>query len=129
MFNRDVMCINDLVDGITLYKIYTATHIEHKDNEVYYGIVDDYGVYNMFKQRRFVTVNEKMINSICEYKSNINMEKLTITRLCLEEILQNKIELESENDLQDSVSYGLNLTIKNLKEVIKIIDDKLEDYR
>lgn len=57
------------------------------------------------------------------------MEKLTITRLCLEEILQNKIELESENDLQDSVSYGLSLTIKNLKEVIEIIDDKLEDYR
>ena len=71
MFNRDVMCINDLVDGITLYKIYTATHIEYKDNEVYYGIVDDYGVYNMFKQRRFVTVNEKMINSICEYKNKL----------------------------------------------------------
>lgn len=47
--------------------------------------------------------------------SNINMENLATTRLCLEEILQEKIELESENDLQDSVSYGLNLIIRNLK--------------
>ena len=61
--------------------------------------------------------------------SNINMENLAITKLCLEEILQDKIELESENDLQDSVSYGLNLSIKNLKDVIEIIDEKLEDYR
>lgn len=61
--------------------------------------------------------------------SNINMENLAITKLCLEEILQDKIELESENDLQGSVSYGLNLSIKNLKGVIEIIDEKLEDYR
>lgn len=61
--------------------------------------------------------------------SIINMENLAITKLCLDEILQDKIELESENDLQDSVNYGLNLNIKNLKEVIKIIDKKLEDYR
>lgn len=61
--------------------------------------------------------------------SIINMENLAITKLCLDEILQDKIELESENDLQDSVNYGLNLNIKNLKEVIKIIDEKLEDYR
>ena len=61
--------------------------------------------------------------------SNINMENLATTRLCLEEILQEKIELESENDLQDSLNYGLNLTIRNLKGVIEIIDEKLEDYR
>ena len=61
--------------------------------------------------------------------SNINIENLTITKLCLEEMLQDKIELESENDLQDSVSYGLNLTIRNLKGAIEIIDEKLEDYR
>ena len=61
--------------------------------------------------------------------SNINMKNLAITKLCLEEILQEKIELESENDLQDSVSYGLNLTIRNLKGAIEIIDEKLEDYR
>jgi hypothetical protein len=61
--------------------------------------------------------------------SNINMENLATTRLCLEKILQEKIELESENDLQDSVSYGLNLAIRNLKGVIEIIDEKLEDYR
>ena len=61
--------------------------------------------------------------------SNINMENLATTRLRLEEILQEKIELESENDLQDSVNYGLNLTIRNLKGVIEIIDEKLEDYR
>ena len=28
-----------------------------------------------------------------------------------------------------SVSYGLNLTIRNLKGAIEIIDEKLEDYR
>ena len=61
--------------------------------------------------------------------SNINMKNLAITKLCLEEILQEKIELESENDLQDSVSYGLNLTIRNLKGAIEIIDEKLEGYR
>ena len=61
--------------------------------------------------------------------SNINMKNLAITKLCLEEILQEKIELESENDLQNSVSYGLNLTIRNLKGAIEIIDEKLEDYR
>lgn len=61
--------------------------------------------------------------------SNINMENLATTRLCLEKILQEKIELESENDLQDSVSYGLNLAIRNLEGVIEIIDEKLEDYR
>lgn len=61
--------------------------------------------------------------------SNINMENLATTRLCLEKILQEKIELESENDLQDSVSYGLNLALRNLKGVIEIIDEKLEDYR
>lgn len=37
--------------------------------------------------------------------------------------------VESENDLQDSVSYELNLTIRNLKGVIEIIDEKLEDYK
>lgn len=61
--------------------------------------------------------------------SNINMENLATTKLCLEEILQDKIELESENDLQGYVSYDLNLSIKNLKGVVEIIDEKLEDYR
>lgn len=61
--------------------------------------------------------------------SNLTMENLAITKVCLDEILQEKIELESENDLQNSVSYGLNLSIRHLKEVIEIIDDKLEDYR
>lgn len=61
--------------------------------------------------------------------SYINVENLEITKLCLDEILQDKIELESENDLQSSVSYGLNLSIKNLKEVIEIIEEKIEYYR
>lgn len=59
--------------------------------------------------------------------SNINIENLIITKLCLEEILQSKMELETENDLQDSVKCGLDLSIRNLNSVIEMIDDKLED--
>ena len=59
--------------------------------------------------------------------SNLTMKNLTVTKKCLEEILLEKYELENENDLHDSVSYGLNLSIKNLKDVIEIINDRLED--
>lgn len=59
----------------------------------------------------------------------LNMENLAVTKLCLEGILEEKLELERENDLQDSVSYGLRLSIRDLKGVIGIIDDKLEEYR
>lgn len=61
--------------------------------------------------------------------SNISMENLAITKLCLNEILEEKMNLEKENDLQFTVSYGLELSIRSLKEVIEIIDDKLENYR
>lgn len=59
--------------------------------------------------------------------SCISIESLAITKLCLEEMLQDKIELESANNLQDSVNYGLDLSIKNLKDVIEMINDRLED--
>lgn len=61
--------------------------------------------------------------------SAINMENLAITKLCLEEILQEKRDLEELVDLQDSVSYGLNLNIRSFKNVIEDIDERLKDYR
>lgn len=59
----------------------------------------------------------------------LNMENLSIAKLCLEEILEDKLKFEEENDLQDSVSYGLRLNIRDLKSAIGIIDCKLEEYR
>ena len=61
--------------------------------------------------------------------SNISMENLAITRLCLVEILENKEELEEENELQNSISYELELNIRNLRKTIDIINEMLEDYR
>lgn len=66
------MCIDDCVDGISLYKIYTAINIiTDKDNCVYYELVDDYGLYNIYKQKRFITVTDELIKNIEEYKKNI----------------------------------------------------------
>lgn len=59
----------------------------------------------------------------------LNIENLSIAKLCLEEILEDKLKFEEENDLQDSVSYGLRLNIRDLKSAIGIIDCKLEKYR
>lgn len=66
---------------------------------------------------------------VTELTNKKNIEKLELTKQCLNEILESKMNLEEENDLQNSVSYGLNLSIRSLKEVIEIIDDKLENYR
>ena len=64
-----------------------------------------------------------------EGMSNISMENLAITRLCLAEILENKEELKEENELQNSISYELELNIRNLRKTIDIINEMLEDYR
>lgn len=61
------MCINDMVDGLTLYKVYKVVYSENS----YYGLTDDYGIYNLFERRRFTPVTEKMIISIEEYKTSI----------------------------------------------------------
>ena len=51
------MCINDMVDGLTLYKVYKVVYSENS----YYGLTDDYGIYNLFERRRFTPVTEKML--------------------------------------------------------------------
>ena len=49
-----VMCINDLVDGIGLFKLYEVKDI--KGDGRYYLLKDDYGQYNEYKSSRFISV-------------------------------------------------------------------------
>lgn len=48
------MCINDLVDGIGLFKLYEVKDI--KGDGRYYLLKDDYGQYNEYKSSRFISV-------------------------------------------------------------------------
>ena len=50
-----VMCIDDLVDGICLFKIYKVKDI--KGDGKYYLLKDDYGQYNEYKSSRFIGVS------------------------------------------------------------------------
>lgn len=70
MFKKDILCINDLVDGLSKNKIYRAIHCEMKGGKLYYGLYDDYGIYNMFLENRFIIVTNDLINNIEEYKLN-----------------------------------------------------------
>lgn len=49
-----VMCIDDLVDGIGLFKLYEVKDI--KGDGRYYLLKDDYGQYNEYKSSRFISV-------------------------------------------------------------------------
>lgn len=61
-----VMCIDDLVDGISKYKIYKATSYDYMiDN--FYEIVDDYGMHGTFRSYRFIEVTSEMIKNIEDY--------------------------------------------------------------
>lgn len=57
----------------------------------------------------------------------VDKSKLENAKQCLNKILEEKEELEELNDRLDSVSYGLSQSITNLRNVIEIIDAKLED--
>lgn len=69
MFKQHILCINDLVDGVTKNKIYTAIYCEMKQGKIYYGLYDDYGVYNLFLEERFIPVTEDLIDNIIEFKN------------------------------------------------------------
>lgn len=48
-----VKCINDMVDGISMGKVYKVYNVV-KRNDIYsYWLKDDYGVFNEFKADRF----------------------------------------------------------------------------
>lgn len=54
-----VKCINDMVDGISIDKIYKV-HNVIKHNDTYsYWLKDDYGVFNEFKADRFKILGGK----------------------------------------------------------------------
>lgn len=69
MDNKDILCINGLVDGVTKNKIYSVVPVEIKDGKIYYGLIDDYGVYNLFKEDRFITITGELVKSFEEYKN------------------------------------------------------------
>ena len=70
MFKKYVLCINDLVDGLSYYKIYTAIYCKFKKEKLYYGLYDDYGMYNLFLADRFITVTESLVANIIEHKTS-----------------------------------------------------------
>lgn len=72
---------------------------------------------------------DKFINFRNDLKEKgvVDKSKLETTKQCLKEILEEKEELEEEHEKLDSVSYGLNQSITNLRNVIEIIDEKLEE--
>lgn len=73
MFKVNLLCINGNVDGITENKIYTATYVGWTDEIKYYGLMDDYGQYHLFLGSRFITITEELINSIEEYKNDLEV--------------------------------------------------------
>jgi hypothetical protein len=49
-------CINGKVDGVSENKIYEIIDTKMYHGTYYYGINDDYGIYNEFKSDRFIDV-------------------------------------------------------------------------
>nr|WP_312985462.1 hypothetical protein [Clostridioides sp.] len=49
----DVTCVDDWVDGITEGKDYSVLEVLKRSDGVFYGILDDYGVLNHFRAKRF----------------------------------------------------------------------------
>lgn len=64
-----------------------------------------------------------------EFQKNAttNKAELETTKQCLRKILEEKEKLEELPELQGSVSYGIGLSIRNLRNVIELIDEKSED--
>ncbi|MBO3356144.1 hypothetical protein [Clostridium perfringens] len=48
-----VECINDMVDGISMGKVYQVYNIIKCNDTYSYWLKDDYGVFNEFKADRF----------------------------------------------------------------------------
>ena len=70
--NRDVMCVNSLVDGLTKYKIYTIKDVKtESDHQTFYKVIDDYGIENYFKKERFIILSDIFIKHIqCYIEDN-----------------------------------------------------------
>jgi len=54
--DRNILCIDDSVNGITKNKSYIINYISVKDDGVFYELIDDYGIINQFKSCRFLNV-------------------------------------------------------------------------
>lgn len=50
-----VMCIDDLVDGVGLFKLYEVKDI--RGDGKYYLLKNDYGQYNEYNSSRFISVS------------------------------------------------------------------------
>lgn len=50
-----VMCIDNLVDGVSLFNVYDVKDIR-RDNK-YYLLKNDYGQYNEYNSDRFISIN------------------------------------------------------------------------
>lgn len=48
-----VKCINDMVDGISIGKIYKVYNVIKHNDTYSYWLKDDYGIFNEFKANRF----------------------------------------------------------------------------
>lgn len=63
----DLICINDLVDGLTKGKIYKVISRYCREDGVYYGIYDDYGAYNSYKSDRFMIITDTLTKNLKKY--------------------------------------------------------------
>ena len=48
------ICIDDSVEGIRKGKIYNVEHVFLREGEIFYELVDDYGIWNIFRAKRFM---------------------------------------------------------------------------
>ena len=56
--NEFAICIDDSVEGISKNKIYKIEYEIVKNDGTFYDIIDDYGIINQFKSRRFIKINK-----------------------------------------------------------------------
>lgn len=54
--DRNILCVDDNVNGITKDKSYIIKYISVKDDGIFYELIDDYGIINQFKSCRFINV-------------------------------------------------------------------------
>lgn len=55
-----VKCINDMVDGISMSKVYKVYNVIKCNDTYSYWLKDDYGVFNEFKADRFKIIGGNM---------------------------------------------------------------------
>ena len=76
MFKAYVLCINGLADGLTEGHIYQAIGKFPKEDGEFYGLYDDYGIYNQFRKERFIMITDRLNQSFIKY---INNKKIKLT--------------------------------------------------